>query len=492
MTLRIRAAAALVGVMAVAGTALAVDAELKKKARDADSFKRSDAAKELARDGSADAARLLAELLVDRSPYVRDQTVVSCAKLTDDGAIAAIAKVARNKDSLARRNAAAALGGTKHASALPALAKLIGSDRDVAVRIAALDALWGYRENGEALELCADAATHADAGVRAAAVEAAGRLRGARGRELTIAGFDDADAGVRAVARMELTYVDPEEASKRLAESADAVTWVERAQCVDDALKLRDVAGVDALVKLLADERVRVSAAAHRGLKELSGKHFGRDTELWASWWKQNRDGWKAPPHRRGGPAEGSDDEKTRARYHGLEVLGDRIAFVVDLSGSMRDPMTKGDDRGPTRWDAARDELSKTIDALPDHVAVNVLLFQVEVSEAFDAPRALDRKTRKSLRTFLKRTTPGERGNLLAGVLAALSQDDVDTLYLLSDGAPSAGDMVYKDRVRDAVRSVNRSRKCAINCVGFGATKARERKFLTDLAQQSGAEVVFK
>jgi hypothetical protein len=169
-------------------------------------------------------------------------------------------------------------------------------------------------------------------------------------------------------------------------------------------------------------------------------------------------------------------------------VTGRRVVFVLDLSGAMRDPIGKGK---ATRWEVAREELAQTLAGLADGLAVNVVLFQEDVESAFDAPRPLDAKTRKALRTFLRRTSPGERGNLLAGVLHAVRQD-ADSVYLLSDGAPSTGEMVHKGRVRATIRQENRRLKRAIHCVGFGAQKSSERSFLARIAAESGGEVVYR
>ena len=73
-------------VLGLAGVAFAVDSDLKKQVKDPDSFKRSDAARALAKDGSADAAKLLVELVKDKNPYVRDHTVEASRKLRDDAA----------------------------------------------------------------------------------------------------------------------------------------------------------------------------------------------------------------------------------------------------------------------------------------------------------------------------------------------------------------------------------------------------------------------
>jgi HEAT repeat protein len=299
----LRGTVAGVLLLSLAGTAAALDPALRKKAKDADSFERSDAARELAADGSREAVKLLVELIADRSPYVRDTAVESCSKLRAAEAVAILAKRANVRDELERRNVADALGRTRAQQALPALRRMALDDRSGVVRVQALDALWGFRENADALSIAAAAVGHADVAVRAAAVEAVGRIRGERARELVLKALEDPDEGVRCVARMELRHVDRDEASKRLLESLAAKGWPTRAQIVEDALHLRGAASMDALVRLVGDEHPRVAAGAHRALRRLTGKELGRDADLWSAWWKQNREGWRAPEGRLRDPA---------------------------------------------------------------------------------------------------------------------------------------------------------------------------------------------
>jgi hypothetical protein len=77
-------------------------------------------------------------------------------------------------------------------------------------------------------------------------------------------------------------------------------------------------------------------------------------------------------------------------------------------------------------------------------------------------------------------------------VLEALRDDEIDTLYLLSDGAPSSGDMVDRARVQAAIRQLNRTRKVTIHTIGSGAHKATDRAFLEGVARDAGGRCVLR
>jgi hypothetical protein len=287
---------------------------------------------------------------------------------------------------------------------------------------------------------------------------------------------------------MELRIVAPTEALAGLAAAATDPSWRVRAQCVDDAAILRDRPALDVLVALVGDNVTRVSAAAHRSLQKLSGKEIGRDPELWAAWWAANRETWTAPlALDRDVP---DDPKRTSAKYHGLDVATDAGVFVADLSGSMKDPLGGGESR--TRWDVAAEELRRTLGSLPDSFVTNLVFFQQEVHVAFPKPSPLTKAAREKAEAFIAGGSPMQTGDLLAAVLAAIGEDAIDTVFLLSDGAPSCGDFVERSRVRAAIRQRNRVRKCVIDTIGFGATKAAERSFLAGLAKDSGGRAVFR
>lgn len=486
---RVRPAIVLAATAAFATAAFAVDPATKKLAKDPDSFKRSDAARALGKEGTPEAAEILADLFEDKNPYVRDAAVEACDGITTGPAAEVLAKACSSRDELTRRNAASALGRTKTEAALVALAKLARKDPSAAVRTEALDALWEFRRNADALAVARDAAADSDAGVRAAAIEAAGRIGGDGAADVVKRGLADADEGVRCVARMEMRYVARDEALGLLATGASDPSWRIRAQTVEDAAWLREAPAMDALVKLVGDATGRVSGAAHHVLTVLSQKDFGRDPELWKSWWEQNRASWKAPRGKFDELKPPAGGATTSATYHGLEIASAHVAFVIDFSGSMKDPLPRS--TAGARVDVARRELMKAVQAMPDGAKANVLLFQLQTKRCFDRAPALSDRSRKEIESFL-RATPGERGNLLDGVLTAVRDDDVDTIFLLSDGAPSTGEMVDKTRVQAAIRQANRTRKIAIHTIGFGAEKATERSFLEGVAREGGGRSVFQ
>lgn len=183
--------------------------------------------------------------------------------------------------------------------------------------------------------------------------------------------------------------------------------------------------------------------------------------------------------------------------YHGLPVDGRRIAFVIDGSGSMRDVLDASDRR--TKFERAIDELESTLARLPDGTLVQVILFADEPRAMDDAFTALDAKSRVELGKWLGRQSVRGKTNLLDAMTFALELDDVEAVYVLSDGAPSAGEHVFQERVRRAVRDRNATVCAAIHTVLFRKPSSdpdeekrldRHQRLMQRLAEESGGEFV--
>jgi len=88
-------------------------------------------------------------------------------------------------------------------------------------------------------------------------------------------------------------------------------------------------AAVEALIpRLELEKNARLRWEAYTTLKDLTEQDFGFDTELWTLWAKGGR---------RSSDADARD--YASPRFYGLRVLGERPVFVIDLSGSMLEPL---------------------------------------------------------------------------------------------------------------------------------------------------------
>ena len=87
---------------------------------------------------------------------------------------------------------------------------------------------------------------------------------------------------------------------------------------------------------------------------------------------------------------------------------------------------------------------------------------------------------------FARRQTPRGSTNLYGGLMQAFEDPAVDTIYLLSDGAPSAGEVIDPDQIRRHVLRANALRKIQIHCISVGQRSA----FLKALAAENDGSYV--
>jgi hypothetical protein len=99
---------------------------------------------------------------------------------------------------------------------------------------------------------------------------------------------------------------------------------------------------------------------------------------------------------------------------------------------------------------------------------------------------AANPKTKKKALGAVKGLTPTGSTNIHDALEAAFADQEVDTIYLLSDGYPSAGKIRDPNLLADAVARWNRSRRIRIHTIAVGSTSP----MLQRLSSESGARHV--
>jgi len=135
-------------------------------------------------------------------------------------------------------------------------------------------------------------------------------------------------------------------------------------------------------------------------------------------------------------------------RFEGIALSGKRVAFLVDMSGSME--LTDGNTLAPTKWNAVRDTLVKIFRSLPDLEKYQVILFSDQISYPLgNDGRWLepDPKAAERISAALSAVKPRGNTNMYQALDAAfrLRPAGLDTIYLLSDGLPNVGEGLAAD-----------------------------------------------
>jgi HEAT repeat protein len=287
------------------------------------------------------------------------------------------------------------------------------------------------------------------------------------------------------------------------------------------AVQVLEAAGGDSvmnpLIKALDKSEGRVLDDIADALARLTGKNFGPNPAQWDSWWSANKG--KVKVERRSATdfarlKQGDSEQKTMV-YFGLRVISKNIAFVIDTSGSMselyelpedipdetaapppeaepgktvaRNPKgakKSGSAKVEPKIDVAKKELAKVLEGLPAGVRINIIRFSSTVEPWKPNLTLLDKESRGSASKFVEDGKPAGETNLYGALEEALKDEKLDTIYLLSDGAPNMGTYAQPADILAQIHNLNQLRKVKINTIGFGL-KPVERVLMEDLAEKN-------
>jgi Mg-chelatase subunit ChlD len=210
-------------------------------------------------------------------------------------------------------------------------------------------------------------------------------------------------------------------------------------------------------------------------LRGLTGKPFGYAPGTWKEWWTKAREEFTIPDQ----AVAIASSQAGMTTYHGVPVLSNRIVFLLDRSGSMGE--TSGSD---TRMEQAKKELSRVLSQLNPAAQINMIFFDDKVEPWHKG--LLPIKTHlKDAQAAVANVVPRGQTNIFDSLDFAFSHKEADTIYLLSDGDPTAGRIIDPDDILKEIRRVNRLRQIVIHTISFGASP-----FLKRLAEQNGGQYV--
>ncbi|MCR9248508.1 MAG: VWA domain-containing protein [bacterium] len=256
-------------------------------------------------------------------------------------------------------------------------------------------------------------------------------------------------------------------------------SWQVRAAAIDLLVALREKAGVPLLIERLSQERARLHSDVTAALHELTRQRFP-DQAKWRDWWQREAERFRVPARadqKKRGKDRGAA-AATTATYWDLPVHSDRLAFVVDTSGSMRRPFgTAG-----TRLDEAKRQLKRVLDLLPNKAKANIIRFSHDASAWNKKLKKVDKRGKKTGAKFTDALESRGPTDLHAGLELAFADPEVDTIYVLTDGRPSAGQIIDRKLLAAAVKRWNASRCIRIHTVAIGESS----KLLEQLAKESG------
>lgn len=284
----------------------------------------------------------------------------------------------------------------------------------------------------------------------------------------------------------------------------DDPSWRVRRAAIDATLRIWQPRVVPALIDRLAAEAGRLRDDALQALQVLTGLEQPDDVDVWRRWWSGQGEGLDLGPrpepdrhgriHRAAPPAPSSVTAPPRethtTQFFDLVLRSQRLVFVFDLSGSMSRPFAG--DGGPSKLEVTQKEFARALEGLTERAALDLFVYRYPstfppkpvLTRALGKIAPLTPPNRKSLADWsLQQPARGWGAFYEAFDLA--SQEDVDTIVLLSDGVPSRGRYDRGFRLVDEFVRLNRFRRVAIDAVLIGE-KGADREFMESLASATG------
>lgn len=370
------------------------------------------------------------------------------------------------------------------------------SDPDAQVQIAACDALARRGDTSAVAEIEKLLSTSKRPEVQGAAMDAIGALRYGEADWLAKleSEAESANQEIRNAALWQLAKLAQKRYLPLFVRTLDHEEWSTRLAALKGAEIIAGADAIEAIIRRLRLEEGRMRREFCDALFRLTGQTFPPDPDAWEKWWGEAKSGFK--PLGTGDLWRLKQEEETRRltqatknTFYGMRIVSHRVIFIVDVSGSMNEPTRSPylGKPGEPRMEVAKRELIKCIDALDTDALFNMIVFSSGVDRWLDAGVAQSKdKERTEAKTFAARLGANGGTNLYGAIESAFADPDVDTIYVLSDGEPSVGDVIDPAEIRRRVQQWNEHRKIVIHTIAVGG----QFQVLEWLAADSGGSHV--
>jgi len=435
-------------------------------------------------------ARLLITLMDQRDSDRVREVIALIFDRTDDPDVLAFMRGQGYKraDKLARATLCRSFGVRKDKDAVPLLRKAMSSDP-----------FWLVKANAaRALSLIGDKKS-IPALTKMAASSGLGKLR--------IAGMD-ALAQFGAGANDTVTRFE-----RNLMHS----NWQVKVASCDTFRAIGGTAAVEMLIGRLDAEGGRVHDEIKRALEDLTGQTREMRAEQWRKWWmkmKQFEDLEKRMKEElekeKRKPPPGPTDERRYAKkkaptYYGIKVYARAVGYVLDTSQSMRNGFRVNESwaerlgrqyKATTRIGVAKEELAQAISELDPRTRLNLYFFNTTARAWQSSPVAAGGMGSNAISAARNVACSGQTNYYDALRLVfkldknsppwnAAFTDTPDTLFFLTDGTPTDGEITRADELQSWFKERNRFARLRVHVIAMGHLGV-DREFLRRFAEENG------
>jgi hypothetical protein len=314
----------------------------------------------------------------------------------------------------------------------------------------------------------------------------------------------DFDPVVRTSATRSLGMIADDSSIPALKELINDGDWHVRLAAAKALGCIRKAECIEALIGRLEVEKGRLVEDIVRSLIALTGEKLPVNPGAWKSWWASRKG-------REEGEWENAQNVST-PMFYGMRFYSQRIAFVIDITGSMLDGHSDDDVRrileaekglkrppykGFSMLDLARYQLVNTVNEMPSETVFNVVCYNSgNILVWADGLVQAGDRNRKSASMWVQGLQGGDDTNLYDGLRRAYDlfkggdfhrnfEAGPDTVMLFTDGRVNCGMLALTSEILEVMRCVYRLTGVRVNTIGIGDFDA---ELLRPLAEESGGE----
>ncbi len=292
--------------------------------------------------------------------------------------------------------------------------------------------------------------------------------------------------------------------------------WQVKVATCDAFRGIGSAKAVDALIGRIDSEGGRVHDAIKTALKDLTGMDQDWNREQWRKWWNkvkgldELRERMREELKKKGqSESRKPGDKRTYAKkkeptYYGIKVYARAVGYVLDVSKSMEQGfrVSKGwQERlgrtyaATTRMGVCKEELAQAIAELDPRTRLNVVFFNHRVRRWKPTPVPAGSMGDSAIGA-IKAVNPDGQTNYYDALRSILGMeedgsdwrstfaDTPDTLFFLTDGRATDGDITYSDELLAWFGEQNRFARLRVHVIAMGTTSV-DIKFLRSFAEDN-------
>jgi hypothetical protein len=314
----------------------------------------------------------------------------------------------------------------------------------------------------------------------------------------------DNEESVRAAAALSLGKLKVVGSLKKLIGALKDKSWAVRGAVIEALGTLGEKGAVGALIEHMEkEEETQLLEDCGRALGRLTGMSFGSAVGLWKKWWGEHQNEYGEEGKPLGGHEPKGDGDPGRG-YYGIPVTTSNAIFILDISGSMlKSPTDHTREPGAgekSKIDIAKAELTRVLKNFNRKGKFNVIVFNSIVKAWMEKMTDANEGSKNSAITFVTGLDANSSTNIYDAMELAFKTTGMgardkhyglvaDTIFLLSDGAPTRPDGSLDDwmKIIRAVREWNKLKRVKIHAIGVGGHNAQ---FMSMLARENDGKYV--